>query len=85
MSYASLQTVEKRPLTIKEIDSKNLEEIRESILVVWEKLKESDTSTGLEKFEESLRKLILLSHRFCLTRHRVNQVKDLEPIVDEDI
>ena len=68
------------PLSVEKIDSNNFQEVKKNIESVLVALDKTNTSEGLEKFEELCKKFSLSAFNFQISRQKVQQLKVLEPI-----
>lgn len=69
------------PLSVERIDSNNFQEVKKNIESVLVALDRTDTSEGLDKFEDLCKKFSLSAFNFQISRQKVQQLQVLEPII----
>ena len=72
------------PLSVERIDSNNFQEVKKNIKSVLVALEKTDSSEGLERFEELCKKFSLSAFNFQISRQKIQQLQVLEPIIIED-
>ena len=84
MPYECLLEVEPKRLTIQEINAVNFNKVQESIQLAWNLLDKTDNKRGLIQFEEAIRNISLRAHVYTISRHKINQIEELRPIIDQE-
>ena len=84
MPYECLLEVEPKRLTIQEINAVNFNKVQESIQLAWNLLDKTDNKRGLTRFEEAIKNISLRAHVYAISRHKINQIEELRPIIDQE-
>jgi len=61
------------PLSFEKIDSNNFREVKKNIELVLVALEKTDSSEGLDRFEELCKKLSLSAFNFQIVRQKVRK------------